>query len=83
MRITTDGDQPCIELGQKDSNQRFLITNTETKFLRGSTVLATFDNEGLVADKGTFKKELNAVGVVFVRRKSNGRVALMWKEETE
>lgn len=81
VRITTDGDQPCIELGQKDSDQRFLITNTETKFLLGTTVQAVFDNEGLTADKVIVKKELNACGVVFVR-KGNGNVGLMWKGES-
>ena len=79
VRITTDGEQPCIELGQKDSDQRFLITNSDTKFLLGTTVQAVFDNEGLTADKVIVKKELNACGAVFVRKR-NGNVGVMWKE---
>lgn len=78
VRITTDGDQPCIELGQKDSDQRFLITNTETKFLLGTTVQAVFDNEGLTADKVIIKEELH-IGNFVLKRRNNGNVGFMWK----
>lgn len=81
VRITTDGDQPCIELGQKDSDQRFLITNTETKFLLGTTVQAVFDNEGLKADKVIVEEELHIGGFV-LKRRSNGNVGFMWKGES-
>ncbi len=78
VRIKKDGEQPCIELGEGDSDYKLLITNTETRFMEGSTVLATLSNQALIADKVIVKKELNATGVVF-RRKKNRNVGLMWK----
>lgn len=75
VKISTDGDQPSIELGEKDSNYKTVITNTDIKYYNGSIILATFDTEGLKADKVIVKEELNAVGVVF-RRKSNGYVGI-------
>lgn len=75
IRLSTDGEQPSIELGQKDSDYRIVITNTDIKYYFGSIELAVFDPEGLKADKVIVRKELNAVGVVF-RKKSNGYVGV-------
>lgn len=75
IRLSTDGEQPSIELGQKDSDYRIVITNTDIKYYFGSIELAVFDPEGLKADKVIVKKELNAVGVV-TREKSNGWVGM-------
>lgn len=80
VNITTSGDQPCIELGERDNDYKLLITNTETRFMEGPIVLATFNNEALKAGKVIVTGELDAVGVVF-RRKKNGNVSLSWRGE--
>lgn len=75
VQINTSGESPFIELGEKNSQYKSVITTTDIKYYNGSIELACFDKDGLTADKVTVRKELNAVGLR-IRRKSNGNVGI-------
>lgn len=75
VQINTSGESPFIELGEKNSPYKTVITNEYIKYYNGSIELACFDKDGLTADKVTVRKELNAVGLR-VRKKSNGYVGI-------
>lgn len=76
--ITTYEDEPCIELGEGDSEFKLRITNTRMMFTEGSTVLAYFNNQSLHAKKVVIEEELQQGGFVRTTR-SNGHLSLVWK----
>lgn len=77
IRITTDGDEPCIELGN-ESSFKVLITNTSIKFMDGTTVPAYVTNQSLKIGKAEVEDELAFGGFAFAER-SNGNMGLIWK----
>lgn len=77
IRITTDGDEPCIELGN-ESSFKVLITNTAIKFMDGTTVPAYVTNQSLKIGKAEVEDELAFGGFAFAER-SNGNMGLIWK----
>ena len=82
VKITTYEDEPCIELGEGDSEFKLRITNTRMMFTEGSTILAYFNNQSLCVKKIVVEEEFQQGGFVWKRR-SNGNLALMWKGDDE
>lgn len=76
--ITTYEDEPCIELGEGDSDFKLRITNTRMMFTEGSTVLAYFTNQAFNSKKVVIEEELQQGGFVWKVR-SNGNLGLTWK----
>lgn len=78
VKITTYEDEPCIELGEGDSDFKLRITNTRMMFTEGSSVLAYFNNQSLHIKKAVVEDELQQGGFVWKIR-SNGNLGLIWK----
>ena len=81
VRITTYGDEPCIELGESDSDFRLLITNTRIMFLNGSDIPTYINTDGLITQNITVEGELRQGSWVWKER-ANGNYGLQWKEVT-
>lgn len=78
VHIGTYDDEPCIELGENDSDFRLRITNTRMIFTEGSTELAYFNNQSLHIKKAVVEEELQQGNFVWKVR-SNGNMGLVWK----
>lgn len=78
VKIGTYEDEPCIELGESDSDFKLRITNTRMIFAEGSSVLAYFNNKSLYIKKAVVEEELQQGGFVWQAR-SNGNLGLVWK----
>lgn len=78
VRITTDGDQPCIELGEGDSAFKLKITNTGIEFMEGSAIPAWINNESLHIRKAVVEEELRQGEFVWKARE-NGNLGLLWE----
>lgn len=81
IAIGTYEDQPCIELGETDSEFKLRITNTQVVYTEGSTVLAYFTNQSMHIKKAVIEEELQQGGFVWKVR-SNGNLGLIWKGVT-
>lgn len=81
VRIGTYVDEPCIELGESDSDFRLRITNTRMIFTEGSVVLAYFNNQSLHIKKAVVEEEFQQGGFVWKAR-NNGNLGLVWKGVT-
>ena len=77
VRITTENDEPCIELGNTGSF-KVRITNTSIQFIDGTTIPACVSNESLKIGKAEVEDELTFGGFAFSER-SNGNMGLIWK----
>lgn len=82
VKITTYEDEPCIELGETDSDFKLLITNTRIMFMEGSDVPAYINNQSLFIKKAVIEEELQQGEFVWKSR-SNGNLGLIWKGATE
>lgn len=78
VKIRTYEDEPCIELGESDSEFKLRITNTRMIFTEGSTELAYFNNQSLHIIKAVVEDELQQGNFVWKIR-SNGNLGLTWK----
>lgn len=78
VKITTDGEQPCIELGTGNSDFKLLITNTDIRFMEGSSVIAYINNQTLHITKAIIEEELQQ-GQFIWKVRSNGNLGLQWK----
>lgn len=78
VKITTYETEPCIELGESDSDFKLLITNTRIMFMQGSNVPAYISNQSLYIKKAVVEEELQQGEFVWKAR-SNGNLGLMWK----
>lgn len=78
ITIGTYDSQPCIELGETDSDFKLRITNTQVVYTEGSTVLAYFTNQSMHIKKAVIEEELQQGGFVWKVR-SNGNMGLVWK----
>lgn len=81
IAIGTYEEQPCIELGETDSEFKLRITNTQVVYTEGSTVLAYFTNQSMHIKKAVIEEELQQGGFVWKVR-SNGNLGLIWKGVT-
>ena len=81
VKITTYEDEPCIELGETDSDFKLLITNTRIMFMEGTGVPAYINNQSLYIKKAVVEEELQQGEFVWQIR-SNGNLGLIWKGVT-
>lgn len=78
VKITTYEDEPCIELGETDSDFKLLITNTRIMFMEGTGVPAYITNQALHIKKAVVEQELQQ-GEFIWKARSNGNLGLIWK----
>ena len=81
VKISTYEDEPCIELGEADSDFKMRITNTQIVFMEGSGVVAHITNQSLHIKKAVVEEELQQGGFVWKAR-ANGNLGLIWKGVT-
>lgn len=81
VKIGTYESEPCIELGELDSDFKLLITNTKIMFMEGSDVPAYINNQSLFIKKAVIEEELQQ-GEFLWKARSNGNLGLIWKEAT-
>lgn len=77
VRITTEGDEPCIELGNHGSF-KVRITNSSIDFMDGTSIPAYINNQSLKIDKAEVENEL-AFGKFAFKERDNGNMGLIWK----
>lgn len=82
VKIDTYDGEPCIELGETDSDFKLRITNTRMLFMEGSNVIAHVTNQSLHINKAVIEEELQQGSFVWKAR-SNGNLGLVWKGGTE
>lgn len=80
IHIGTYEDEPCIELGEEDSDFKLIITNTRIMFMEGTTVPAYINNQSLHITKAVIEEEIQQGEFVWKVRQ-NGNMGLMWKGE--
>ena len=78
IKITTYENEPCIELGEADSDFKLLITNTRIMFMEGTGVPAYINNQSLFIKRSIIEEELQQGEFVWKAR-SNGNLGLTWK----
>ena len=78
VHIGTYENEPCIELGENDSDFRLIITNTRILFMEGTSVPAYINNKSLHITKAVIEEELQQGQFVWKVRQ-NGNIGLMWK----
>lgn len=78
VNVSTFEDEPCIELGESDSDFKLLITNTRIMFQHGSNVPTLINTNGLVTQNIEVKGELIQGGYVQLNT-SDGGWGLLWK----
>lgn len=81
VTIGTYEGEPCIELGETDSDFKLLITNTRMLFMEGTEVVAHISNQSLHIKKAVIEEELQQGDFVWKVR-ANGNIGLMWKGDT-
>ena len=77
VKIKTDGDKPCIELGTGNSDFKLLITNTDIRFMEGSSVPAYINNQSLHISKAVIEEEMRQGDFIWKNR-ANGNMGLIW-----
>ena len=77
VKIGTYEDEPCIELGEGDSDFKLLITNTRIMFKEGSGTPAYITNQSMHIKKAVVEEELQQGSYVWKIR-SNGNMGLQW-----
>lgn len=80
VHIGTYESEPCILLGESDSDFKLVITNTRIMFMEGTDVPAYINNKSLHINKAVIEEELHQGGFVWKVRQ-NGNMGLMWKGE--
>ena len=80
IQFGTDNGKPCIILGEVDSAFKVLITNTDIRFVEGTSVPAYISNQSLHVEKAVISDELRQGDFVWIARE-NGNYGLLWKGE--
>lgn len=78
IKIGTYENEPCIELGESDSDFKLIITNTRILFMEGTNLPAYISNQSLHIEKAVIEEELQQGGFVWTVR-NNGNMGLVWK----
>lgn len=78
VKIGIYESEPCIELGESDSDFKLLITNTRIMFMEGSGVPAYINNQSLFIKKAVIEEELQQ-GEFIWKVRNNGNLGLIWK----
>jgi hypothetical protein len=81
IHVGTYEGEPCIELGESDSDFKLLITNTRIMFKEGTNVPGYFNNQSMYIQKAVVEEELQQGGFVWKVR-ANGNLGLVWKGVT-
>lgn len=79
IHIGTYDDEPCIELGESDSDFKLIITNTRILFMEGSSAPAYITKQSLHITKAVIEEEIQQGQFVWKVRQ-NGNMGLMWIE---
>lgn len=77
--ITDKNDNPCIELGESDSDFKHLITNKASQIMDGENVVTEMDVDGVKTENVTVRNEIRQGQWAWVVH-GNGNLGLMWKE---
>lgn len=80
IHFGVDNGQPCIILGETDSEFKVVITNTDIRFMEGTSVPANISNQALNIGKAVISEELRQGNFVWIAR-SNGNYGLLWRGE--
>lgn len=91
VRITVDGDQPCIELGESENDFKVRITNTEIHFADGTVIPTRIMRQMMIIEKAMVRQEFqfgadedeSLAGVWVWKRRNNGNLGLVWKDVSE
>lgn len=75
-------EEPCIELGEKDSDFKLIITNTRILFMDGNDAPAYITNNALRIKKAVVEDEL-CFGQFVWRERENGNMGIIWVETEE
>ena len=78
VKIGIYESEPCIKLGESDSDFKLLITNTRIMFMEGSGVPAYINNQSLFIKKAVIEEELQQ-GEFIWKVRNNGNLGLIWK----
>ena len=78
IKFGVDNGKPCIILGETDSAFKVLITNTDIRFMEGSSIPASISNQALNIGTAVVKDELKQGGFVWAVR-SSGNYGLSWR----
>jgi hypothetical protein len=78
VTVTTYEDEPCIELGESDSNFKLLITNTRIMFMNGGNIPTYINTNGIVTQDIEVQGEIVQGGYVMLNT-SDGGWGLLWK----
>ena len=78
IKFGIDNGKPCIILGETDSDFKVLITNTDIRFMEGSSIPASISNQALNIGTAVVKDELKQGGFVWAVR-SSGNYGLSWR----
>lgn len=70
--------EPCILLGETDSNFKLVITNTRIIFMEGTDTPAYINNKSLHIKKAVVEEELQQGNFVWTVRQ-NGNMGLVWR----
>ena len=81
---TDDNDQPCIELGEGDSEFTVKITNTDIQFVEGQNVPTRIETDGMRTESITVESEFrhttpSVSGQYVWRVRESGNYGLQWK----
>lgn len=80
IKFGVDNGQPCITLGETDSAFKVVITNTDIRFMEGTSVPARINNQSLNIEKAVISNELKQGGFVWMAR-DNGNYGILWRGE--
>ena len=84
VRITTEGYEPCLELGNT-GEFKVKITNTAIKFMAGTNEVASIVNENgdtkLEINRANVRDELQFGGFA-LKERANGNVGFVWKGDS-
>ena len=78
IKFGVDNGKPCIILGETDSAFKVLITNTDIRFMEGSSIPASISNQALNIGTAVVKDELKQGGFVWAVR-SSGNYGISWR----
>ena len=81
VKIGTYEGEPCIELGESDSDFKLVITNTRILFMEDSSVPAYITNQSLHITKAVIEEEIQQGDFIWKVR-ANGNMGLMWKGDS-
>lgn len=80
VRIRDYESEPCIELGETESDFKLLITNTRIMFLDGAGAIPTYiDRTGIITDNITVKSTIRQGNFGWILR-ANGHLTLQWSD---